>query len=94
MIKSQDGEERAARILMPNKNVLQRSIVHLYPLECHEDERKHEEQNENINEQPNEENECMQNKKDDETSNIQRRPRRKAAEEARDRIIGQTLPEH
>ena len=38
MIKSQDGEERAARIMMPNKNILQRSIVHLYPLECHEEQ--------------------------------------------------------
>ena len=38
MIQSQDGEERAARIMMPNKNILQRSICHLYPLECHEEE--------------------------------------------------------
>ena len=38
MIKSQDGEERAACIMMPNKNILQRSIVHLYPLECHEEQ--------------------------------------------------------
>ena len=37
MITSQDGEQRAAKILTPNKNVLQRSIIHLYPLECNDE---------------------------------------------------------
>jgi len=46
MITNQDGEQRAARILMPNKNILQRSLVHLYPLECH-DEKPNIELNEN-----------------------------------------------
>ena len=36
MIKSQYGEERAARIMVHNKKILQRSITHLYPTESHE----------------------------------------------------------
>ena len=38
MIRSRDGEERAAQIIMPNRNMLQRSIIHLYPIECNEKE--------------------------------------------------------
>ena len=93
MIKSQDGEERAARILMPNKNIVQRSIVHLYPLECHEDEMNNEEQNEDEKEKPIEQEEDSDETQHD-TNNFQRRPRRKAAVEARDRIVGQTLPDN
>ena len=33
MIESRDGKERAANEMMPNKNILQRPIIHLYPLE-------------------------------------------------------------
>ena len=33
MIESRDGKERAAKEMMPNKNILQRRIIHLYPLE-------------------------------------------------------------
>ena len=28
--------------MMPNKNILQRSIMHLYPLECYEEEQLNE----------------------------------------------------
>ena len=38
MIRSSDGEERAARVMMPNRNILQRSIIHLYPIECNDEE--------------------------------------------------------
>ena len=40
LIKSNDGQERAARVLFPNKNILQRSIVHLYPLELEDIEKE------------------------------------------------------
>ena len=38
MIRNIDGEERAARVMMPNRNILQRSIIHLYPIECNDEE--------------------------------------------------------
>ena len=38
MIRSRDGEERVAQIMMPNRNMLQRSIIHLYPIEFNEKE--------------------------------------------------------
>ena len=90
LIKSHDGEERAARVLMPNKNILQRSIVHLYPLEC--DERSVNEPDERAggpDVQP------LPEKVQEQTNDIARtRPRRRAAIEARDRIVGQTLPDN
>ena len=47
MIRSSDGEERAARVMMPNRNILQRSIIHLYPIECN-DEEPNKENNDNL----------------------------------------------
>ena len=38
VIRSSDGEERAARVMMPNRNILQQSIIHLYPIECNDEE--------------------------------------------------------
>ena len=35
-------KERAARVMMPNKNILQRSIIHLYLLECNDEEQLNE----------------------------------------------------
>ena len=91
MIQSQDGEERAARILTPNKNVLQRSIVHLYPLEC-QDHDEMQVENENIgNTQaaPDENQQRITEPEEDDTK--RKRPPRKAATEARDRIAGQFI---
>ena len=34
LVSSQDGLIRAAKVIIPNKTVLQRSVVHLFPLEC------------------------------------------------------------
>ena len=34
----QHGEKRAVRVIMPNRNILQRSIVHLHPIECNDEE--------------------------------------------------------
>lgn len=97
MIKSQDGEERAARILMPNKNVLQRSIVHLYPLECDEDERDNKDQRDD-NQQQHVQDATSSAADYNESNDIEHsntnRPRRRPAQEARDRIVGQTLPDN
>ena len=38
MIGSQDGKEPSPKVVMPNRNILQRSIIHLYPLECNDEE--------------------------------------------------------
>ena len=92
MIRSQDGEERAARILMPNKNVLQRSITHLYPLECHEDEQQSSNEIKQPEQGPQErKNQQDEIHEDNESNTTQNRPRRRAAQEARDKIVGQTL---
>ena len=42
MIESQDGKERAAKVMMPNKSILQRSFIHLYPLESNGEEQLNE----------------------------------------------------
>ena len=34
LIKSRDGEERAAKVLLPSRNIQQRSLCQLFPLEC------------------------------------------------------------
>ena len=92
LIESRDGRERAARVLLPNKNVLQRSLVHLYPLECNDDDQQY---------QTNETNEYMDKNEENEekltgiNENKERttRPRRKAATEAKDKIYGHSLDE-
>ena len=40
--ESQDGKERAAKVMMPNENILQRYIMHLYHLECNGEEQSNE----------------------------------------------------
>ena len=40
MIRNSDGEKRAVRVIMPNRNILQRSIIHLHPIECNDEEAK------------------------------------------------------
>ena len=47
MIRSSDGEERVARVMMPNQNTLQRSIIYLYPIE-YNDEEPNKENNNNL----------------------------------------------
>ena len=42
MIKSQDRKERAAKVMTPNKSILQRSIMDLFPLESNEEEQLNE----------------------------------------------------
>ena len=36
LIESRDGEERAAKLLLPSRNILQRSLFQLFPLGCDE----------------------------------------------------------
>ena len=42
MIESQDGKERTAKVMMPNKSILQRSFIHLSPLESNGEEQLNE----------------------------------------------------
>ena len=42
MIESQDENERAAKVMIPGKNILQRSIIHLHHLECNAEEKSNE----------------------------------------------------
>ena len=92
MIRSSDGEERAARVMMPNRNILQRSIIHLYPIECN-DEEPNKENDDNLLNDNN-----LKGKHDEKTTQEQNknneivkrnRPVRRAAQEARDKIVGQ-----
>ena len=96
MIRSSDGEERAARVMMPNRNILQRSIIHLYPIECN-DEEPNKENDDNLLNDNN-----LKVKYDEKTTQEQdknnvtakrNRPVRRAAQEVRDKIVGQNLLE-
>ena len=90
MIKSNDGEERAARVLMPNKNILQRSTAHLYPVECYDEnlDKEANDKSQEKNTQPEDNTEDEEIIRDN--INEVTRPRRKAAQEARDKSFGQT----
>ena len=96
MIRSSDGEERAARVMMPNRNILQRSIIHLYPIECN-DEEPNKENDDNLLNDSN-----LKVKYDEKTTQEQdknnvtakrNRPVSRAAQEARDKTVGQNLLE-
>ena len=79
LIFNSEGNVRAAKVLLPARNTINRPLNLLYPLECHE---------ENITEDK------LADKKDekkDDQSNKTGRATRKAAIHARDRIIGQYL---
>lgn len=89
MIKSNDGEERAARVLTPNKNILQRSIMHLYPLECNDEKRNEDEIDVPAQDETHNDQDVTKDRKE-KRDNFER-PRRKAAQEARDKIFGQHL---
>ena len=96
MIRNIDGEERAARVMMPNRNILQRSIIHLYPIECN-DEEPNKENDDNLLNDNN-----LKVKYDEKTTQEQdknnvtakrNRPVSRAAQEARDKTVGQNLLE-
>ena len=83
-LQSNDGQERAAKVQLPTKVVLQRSIGHLYPLECENDERTME----TLSKPPIN---IEQEKENPMTIDSRKPTTRKAAFEARDKIFGQTL---
>ena len=83
-LQSNDGQERAAKIQLPTKVVLQRSIGHLYPLECENDEGTME----TLSKPPIN---IEQEKENPMTIDSRKPTKRKAAFEARDKIFGQTL---
>ena len=84
MIKSRDGEKQAAKVLLPSRNTLQRSLCHLFPLECDEslDDSVETTQRERMSNDKSNVKGKHQNR---------RQPRRQTAKEARDNIYEQYL---
>ena len=82
--------------MMPNKNILQRSFIHLYPLECNEEEQLNQIPSK-INSKVNCKGEELKNDKLRNEMNqgdkAKHSPRRTAAAEAVNKILGQTLIE-
>ncbi|CAC5402675.1 unnamed protein product [Mytilus coruscus] len=73
--KSSDEQCRSAKVLLPSKKTLNRTLNFLYPLECHDD---NVEQTDNVNN-------VEQNSKC-ETQTSSTRPQRRAAEQAKQKI--------
>ena len=96
MIRSSDGEKRAARVMMPNRNILQRSIIHLYPIECNDEEPNKENDGNLLNHNnlkvKHDEKTTQEQDKNNETRK-HNRPVLRAAQEVRDKIVGQNLLE-
>ena len=90
MTESQDGKERAAKVMMPNKIILQRSIIHLYPLECNDEEQLNEKPSK-INLKVNRNEEDLKNNelrtKMNQGDKDKHRPKRAAAVEAGNKIL-------
>ena len=84
LIKSRDGEERAAKVLLQSRNTLQRSLCYLFPLECDEklDDSVETTQRERTSIDKSNVNGEHQSRK---------QPRRQTAKEAKDKIYGQYL---
>ena len=77
--------------LMPNRNILQWSVIHLYPIECNDEEpNKGNDQNllndNNLNIKHDEKT-TQEQDKNNETAK-RSRPAQRAAQEARDKIVG------
>ena len=96
MTSSSDGEERAARVMMPNRNMLQRSIIHLYSIECNDEETNKENDDNLLNHNnlkvKHDENTTQEQDKNNVTAKGNR-PIWRTAQEARDKIVGQNLLE-
>ena len=84
LIKSRDGEERAAKVLLPSRNTLQRSLYKLFPLQCDEI-------------LDNSDKNMQSERTPIDKSNLEgqrqnsKQSRRQTAKEARDKIYGQYL---
>ena len=83
-IKSRDGEERAAKVLLPSRNTPQRSLCQLFPLEC--DERL-----DNSDENTQRERKSIDKSNVESERQNRKQPRRQTAKQARDKIYGQYL---
>ena len=94
LIRSSDVEERAARVMIPNQNMLQRSIIHLYPIKCNDEELNKENGDSLLNDNnlkvKHDEKTTQEQDKNNETAK-RNRPVRRAAQEARHKIVGQNL---
>ena len=94
MIRSSNVEERTARVMMPNRNIPQRSVIHLYSIECNDEEPSKENdsnlQNDNNLKVKHDEKTTQEQDKNNETVKLNR-PVRRAAQEARDKIVRQNL---
>ena len=96
MIESQDGKQQAAKVMMRNKNILQRSITHLYRLKCNGQEQLNELPSKldlNFNRKGEELKIDELRTERDQGDKAQHRPKRTGAVEAGNQIIGQTLME-
>ena len=82
--------------MMPNKNILQKSIIHLHPLGCNEEQQMNEMPNK-INSRVNHTGEELKNDElrteINQKDKAKHRPKRTAAVEAGSKIYGQTLME-
>ena len=90
MIRSSDCEEKAARVMIPNRNILQRSIIHLYPIERNDEEPNKENDDNLLNDNnlkvKHDGKTTQEQVKNNETVKLNR-PVRRAAQEARDKIV-------
>ena len=94
LITSSDGNIRSAKVLLATKNVVNRSLNLLYPLECQNDHtdnlnEKVNQNNDNNEDTTNDTHENNVNQTNEHEAQPPRRSTRRAALEARDRIYGQ-----
>ena len=100
-IFNKEGHIRAAKVIFPNKCSINRPLDLLYPLECDDKENKDadistEMKNERMNSDnddanPNKDGSAKKNNSNSNNNTGQRRcPNRKAAQEARDKIFGES----
>ena len=79
---------------MPNRNILQRSIIHLHSIECNDEEPNKENDDNFLNDNnlkvKHDEKTTQEQDKNNETVKCNR-PVRKAGQEASDKIVGQNL---
>ena len=82
--------------MMPNRNILQRSIIHLYPIECNDEEPNKENDDNLLNDNNGKVKYDEKTTQEQDKNNVtakHNRPVQRAAQEARDKIVGQNLLE-
>lgn len=88
LIRSNDGNIRAAKVRLATRNIVNRPLKLLYPLEC---ENNFDDAPRNRETEGEDNTDDIRVQQDDITERNARRPTRRAALEARDRIYGQNL---